>query len=308
MLNVQEGAMEEGGAQTPPFPKVSVITVVLNRFDTIERCINSVIGQTYPNIEYIIVDGGSTDGTLNILSRYEGVIDRVVPGPDSGIYNAMNKGIALARGDFVILLNADDWYHVSAISSLVSEALETNADITHADAFEVNESGEVVGKLEASLDAGLFTKGMPLRHETMLVKRQVYEALGGYDETYRILSDYLFTARLFLEKYRFSHLPVPLMYFSMQGVSNTEHEIRLVERERFFLEFFPMLAGEDARVLAYGAGWKKRLKLLHKYGAESELFRSSITCTLGTRLLTRMACKATLFLVCARTLLRQRCF
>ena len=92
------------------FMKISIITVCLNSKRTIEQTIQSVIGQAHDNCEYIVIDGGSTDGTLEILKKYDGSISTIISEPDEGIYDAMNKGIALATGDIIGILNSDDWY------------------------------------------------------------------------------------------------------------------------------------------------------------------------------------------------------
>lgn len=275
-------------------PKVSVVTVVLNRIGSIERCIESVRGQTYQNIEYIIVDGGSTDGTLELISGYEQGVDCVISEPDTGIYHAMNKGIGLATGDYVVFLNSDDWYTEKAVSELVSAALRANADVTHADAFKVDESGKIIGTCIGSLDEGLYTKGMPLRHETMLVKRAVYQKFGGYDESFRIISDYVLVAKLFSSGCHFVHVPQPLMYFSMQGISNSAHEARFKERERFFLTQFPMLTVEDAKAMGRGASGRQRYKLLYKYGSQSKLFKKSMSCHLRGSLVHVLVLRLTL--------------
>ena len=107
-----KGIVRDG---TPDRPLVSIVTVVYNGAATIERTIASVLGQSYPNIEYIIVDGGSTDGTLDILRAHEDRVDLWVSERDGGIYDAMNKGVALCTGEWVGLINADDWYVDDAV-------------------------------------------------------------------------------------------------------------------------------------------------------------------------------------------------
>ena len=112
------GRMGEGGLRMQGYlkkayehkPLISIVTVVLNDAKHLEQAIKSVLGQTYDNIEYLIIDGGSTDGTLDIIRKHEKAIDYWVSEPDSGIYDAMNKGVSLATGDLIALLNSDDWY------------------------------------------------------------------------------------------------------------------------------------------------------------------------------------------------------
>ena len=112
-------------------PLISIITVSYNAVKTIEDTILSVINQTYPNIEYIIIDGGSTDGTLDIIKKYQDKITYWVSEPDKGIYDAMNKGIAKANGELIGIINADDWYELDAVQNVVLEFNNTRPAIYH---------------------------------------------------------------------------------------------------------------------------------------------------------------------------------
>lgn len=114
--------------------KISIITAVFNGVQTIEDCIKSVAGQTYSNREHIIIDGGSTDGTLGIIEKYRGKIVKLISEPDNGIYDAMNKGIKIASGDIVGILNSDDFYVDNNVVSTVAKEFETrNVDSVFAD-------------------------------------------------------------------------------------------------------------------------------------------------------------------------------
>ena len=114
--------------------KVSIITVVLNNVQHIENCINSVLNQTYGNIEYIIIDGGSTDGTIDLIKKYEKQISRWVSEPDRGIYDAMNKGIMKSSGDIIGILNSDDMYaDEKVIEKVVDCFLDTYTDTCYGD-------------------------------------------------------------------------------------------------------------------------------------------------------------------------------
>lgn len=113
----------------PECPLVTVITVCLNSSKTIEQCIESVLQQTYENIEYIIIDGGSTDDTLNILGNYSNSIDYYISEPDRGLYHAMNKGLELASGEYILFLNSDDWYEQDCIQTLVTAKEFSGCDL-----------------------------------------------------------------------------------------------------------------------------------------------------------------------------------
>lgn len=259
-------------------PLVTVITVVYNRENTIEQCLLSVLEQTYENIEYIIVDGASTDGTLDIIRKYEAVVDYYISEPDSGIYNAMNKGLSLATGSYIMFLNADDWYRKDAVELLLSNALASNADVTYADANIVAPVGLVYKRLNSWLHDGLYTRGAPLRHETMLVKADIYNKFGQYDESYYIIADYDFMVTLYDGCCSFSHVQQPLLYFRNNGISSVDYEKRQADRVHLFRKLFPFLDDEDLSIMKrHGRlSTDTRLKLIEKHKGKSELFIRSM--------------------------------
>jgi len=179
--------MSEVMPKTSSYPLVSVVTIVRNGAATLARAMESVFSQDYPNIEYIIVDGGSTDGTLDVIRRLEKRIAVWVSEPDMGISDAFNKGIAFAHGDIVGILNSDDWYEPGAISAAVHALAESGADIAY-------------GKLQywendrrtylVTSDASLLDKGMTVGHPTVFVRRACYERLGLFRLDFRQAMDY----------------------------------------------------------------------------------------------------------------------
>jgi len=132
-LSEGKGRIGEGGLRTrdyfkqsyPGRPLISIVTVVYNGAKHLEQTILSVLKQSYPNVEYLIIDGGSTDGTLEIIRQYEEAIDYWISETDKGIYDAMNKGISLASGDYIVFLNADDWYERGAIESVAQNIIKS---------------------------------------------------------------------------------------------------------------------------------------------------------------------------------------
>ena len=112
-------------------PKISIVTVCYNAEKDIEKTIHSVINQTYDNIEYIVIDGGSNDGTLSMINKYASKIDKIISEPDKGIYDAMNKGITLAKGDWINFMNAGDSYVDADVLKLVSDNINNNCDIIY---------------------------------------------------------------------------------------------------------------------------------------------------------------------------------
>jgi len=179
---------------------ISVITVVRNSVATIDNTIRSVAGQVYPHVEHIVIDGGSTDGTRDVIERHRDKIAVFESEPDRGMYDAMNKGLRLATGDVVGFLNADDVYADSSVLEVISQTIEgQNVDACYGDLVYVdkNNPDRIVRywKSQAYRD-GLFERGWMPAHPTFYAKRGVYEKYGGYDIAYRRQSDFELTLRL----------------------------------------------------------------------------------------------------------------
>lgn len=198
-------------------PLVSVITVVLNGEKHLEQTIQSVLSQSYQNIEYIIIDGGSKDNTIEIIKRHENKIDYWKSEKDGGIYYAMNKGIAQTSGDIIGILNADDFYTENAVKYVVEANLNESADIYYGNMFtffeDVN-NGKVVFP-----DILKMYQKPSIFHPTCFVKKQVYHQIGGFDTRFKISSDYEFLLRCLKSRMRFYYIPQTLTSFRVGGKS-----------------------------------------------------------------------------------------
>lgn len=211
-------------------PLVSVVTVVYNGASHIEQAIASVLGQSYRNVEYIIVDGGSADGTLDIIRQHEDRIDYWVSEPDGGIYNAMNKGLALARGELVGLLNADDFYAPDAVAKVVESFRENKAKgIYYGDNYVLQDDLSLHYRSHASLRYWL---GMSICHQAMFVHRDAYQALGGYNEEYRFAADYDFLLRAAAAGVPLMYVPGYLVTYRNTGLTSRHYVASLVEAKR----------------------------------------------------------------------------
>lgn len=205
--------------------KISIITVVLNAADTIEDTLRSVAAQTYPEVEHIVVDGGSTDGTLELIQRHRALIATLISEPDRGIYDAMNKGIAAASGDVVGTLNADDFYVDTHVLEKIARAFADPAvgacyaDLVYVDG---NDTNKVVRYWKSRPYAdGLFEKGWLPAHPTFFVRRAVYRQFGGFDVRYRYQADFELSMRLLaVHKLPSVYLPEVIVKMRMGGVSN----------------------------------------------------------------------------------------
>jgi glycosyltransferase involved in cell wall biosynthesis len=205
-------------------PLVTVITVCYNSANTLEQALKSVTIQDWPNVEHIVIDGGSTDDTLDILGRYKNHLAYVVSEPDNGIYDAMNKGLARATGDVVCFLNADDQYASENVLSMVANQMRA-------------------GQLDALLgDVGFFHASNPTRqvrryrsdrftperlawgwmpaHPALFLTRSVIDRVGQFNTTYKIAGDYEFVIRAFYgHALRYVHVPKVLVRMQTGGVS-----------------------------------------------------------------------------------------
>ena len=203
---------------------ISIITVCYNAEKTIRDAIESVLGQAYPNLDYLIVDGGSNDGTLAIIQQYVGRL-RYVSKRDRGIYDAMNKGIAMATGEVIGTLNADDVYEDAYVLGRVAEVFtDSTVDACFADLVYVrqNDTSRVVRYWKSSdYRGGLFKSGWVPAHPTFFTRKGIYERHGQFNLDYRIAGDFELMFRLIeLNQIRTKYIPRVLVRMRLGGESN----------------------------------------------------------------------------------------
>ena len=206
--------------------KITVITVVLNAVGTIKDTIQSVIDQDYQDIEHIVIDGGSTDGTMDVVNSFRKQLAIVVSEPDKGIYDAMNKGIDLASGDVIGTLNSDDWYADKEVISRVAHAFgnDKNLDAVYGDiVFVTKEKPHSLVRYWESrpFQEGLFEKGWMPAHPSFFVKKECYSRYGKFDLDLKIQSDFDLTMRfMVVNKIKTRYLPGVMVKMRMGGVTN----------------------------------------------------------------------------------------
>ena len=217
-------------------PKFSVVTVCYNESSLIAETCESIVSQKYKNFEWIVIDGGSTDGTLQVLKEYEGSIDCLVSEQDSGIYNAMNKGAALATGDYLIFMNGGDSFANADVLDVVAEC--PSGDIIVGQLEFASESD--VRTFPLQLPAGYLLRHM-LPHQATFFHRAIFERFGYFDESFIIAGDYEFFVRIIVKnKASYHYIPKVLAVFSGGGISSSFHQraIRKSENHRVRWKYF----------------------------------------------------------------------
>lgn len=205
--------------------KISLITVCYNSSKTIEDTLNSVKSQTYSNIEYIVVDGGSKDNTNEIVSKYKDVVAFHISEPDDGLYDAMNKGVQAATGDVIGILNSDDVLADEfVIEKIVAGFENNNVDAVYSDLVYVSEND--LCKPTRLYSSKVFSRrmirfGIMLPHPTFYVKKEFYEELGLYKTDYRVAADYELLTRFISRGVRIYRLPFISVKMREGGVSSS---------------------------------------------------------------------------------------
>ncbi len=226
--------------------KISIITSVYNNKETIAEAIESVLSQTYDDIEYIVVDGASKDGTVDVIKKYADKITTFVSEPDKGIYDGLNKGVALATGDVVGFLHSDDLFQDENVVAKIAEAFKADdVDSIYGDLIYVTK--EDTTKVIRYWKSGDFTmrklqNGWMPPHPTFYVKRKVYEAYGAFDTGFKIAADYDSILRfLGREGITTRYIPEVLVKMRAGGASNrslkniimkTREDIRALRNNR----------------------------------------------------------------------------
>ena len=242
-----EGRKGEGGLRTKSYlkksyddkPLISIITVVFNGEKYLEGTIQSVINQTYDNVEYIIIDGGSTDGTVDIIKRYEGKIDYWISGKDSGIYDAMNKGVLETTGDIIGIINSDDYYENSIFTQVIKSYQENGKpDIMYGNLVLIDEVKE---KKRISIPSEYkLNRKMSLNHPTCFVKKTLYnEKL--FNISYKICADYDLILHLKKVKKSFLYINKTISYMRIGGISSTSYKTTTKEVFNIQIRYFGYL-------------------------------------------------------------------
>lgn len=224
-----------------PTPKFSIITVTFNAEAVLEETIQSVITQTYRHVEYIIVDGASTDGTLSIVERYKDRIARIVSEPDKGLYDAMNKGIRLATGDYLCFLNAGDSFHEDSTLQQMARTLSGNElpDVLYGETALVDREGHFVRMRRLSTPKTLtwrsFKQGMLVCHQAFFAKASLVEP---YDLRYRFSADFDWCIRIMKKAHTLHNTHLTIIDYLEEGMTTRNRRASLRERFRIMAHHY----------------------------------------------------------------------
>ncbi|WP_294629928.1 glycosyltransferase family 2 protein [uncultured Bacteroides sp.] len=227
-----------------PTPRFSVITVTYNAGKVLEDTIQSVISQTYRHLEYIIVDGASKDETLSIVDRYRSRIDIVVSEPDKGLYDAMNKGIALASGDYLCFLNAGDCFHAADTLQQMAHSIHSNElpDVLYGETAIVDKEGHFVRMRRLAAPEVLtwrsFKAGMLVCHQAFFARRTLAEP---YDLKYRFSADFDWCIRVMKRAHTLHNTHLTVIDYLDEGMTTQNRKASLKERFRIMARHYGLI-------------------------------------------------------------------
>jgi glycosyltransferase involved in cell wall biosynthesis len=255
--------------------KLSIITINLNNKEGLIKTIQSVVSQTRKDFEFIVIDGGSIDGSKEIIEKSSEEINYWISEPDRGIYNAMNKGILKSSGDYLLFLNSGDYlYDNETLSYFFNEIQENRYDVIYGNSnYLYDNSNEVVKyKSENEITFNLFSKLGAINHQASITRRSCIEKVGYFDENLKIVSDWkLFMIGIFKYNFRIKHIDVILVNYDANGISSIRRDIldkeakQVLEEEfYYFLKDYDEL--HNLRVIQHSLMKSRLIKIFRKLG------------------------------------------
>ena len=241
-------------------PVLSVVTVVYNNVADIERTMLSVLNQTYQGMEYIVIDGASTDGTLQVIERYKDKLAKLISEKDKGIYDAMNKGIAAATGDYIIFMNSGDGFYSDDTVARVFASAE-DADIYYGETEMMDEQGNNLGRRRHTAPYAFtwrdFKYGMSISHQAIYIKRSLVEP---YDPKYQLSADIDWILRAAKKAKSIVNVHAYVARYKMGGMSKQKHKQSLLERFDIMKKhygFLPTVLNHAVIAFNLGRYWLK---------------------------------------------------
>lgn len=251
-------------------PKISIVTVNFNNADGLQQTISSVAAQSLLNFEYVVVDGGSSDASVALIETKKDVISHWISKADTGVYQAMNRGIRMATGDYVLFLNSGDTFCSETVLQDVSEKITNDKDIYYGNLIFKVEQKAYEQEYPEEFDFGYFLD-RSLPHPGSFIKKELFDRIFYYSEEYRIVSDWeFFLCAILKEKVTYQHLNMLISNFDLRGMSNDPKNKGKIEQERLsvFRKHFPdmyeeTLAQMEERKMLH----RKEIQQLSKAGS-----------------------------------------
>lgn len=259
--------------------KLSIITINLNNKDGLQKTIESVVAQTFKDFEWIVIDGGSTDGSKELLEQYADHFAYWVSEPDKGIYNAMNKGIKVAKGEYLQFLNSGDWL---CDETVLERCLggSSEADVLYGNLFLLDGVSVEPCVYPESLTLKFFVNGT-LCHNATFIKRGLLQPVG-YNEQLKLVSDWGFFLAQIMKNRVFVHINEFVAYYDMKGISTTNRELVAKERDEVIQRCIPEALLEDYRQMDKMEGQlgDDQVRMVLEYGKKKKLYHKMITANL----------------------------
>ncbi len=221
--------------------KLSIITINYNDKNGLQKTIESVINQTQAIFEYIVIDGNSSDGSKEILTNYANLITHIVSEPDSGVFNAMNKGIKIATGEFVLFMNSGDCFYNNQVLEDILPELTNQHDIFYGNNYKVSSNSKRLKTYSSKLNFSFFYTSS-INHQSTFIKRNLFEKYFYYNENYKIASDWeFFTVLICKENIPYKYLNKTIALYDFNGISSRPESSQLFEDEKnqTIKKFFP---------------------------------------------------------------------
>lgn len=256
--------------------RLSIITVNLNNRDGLQNTIDSVVPQTFQDFEWIVIDGGSTDGSRELIEQYAEHFAYWVSEPDKGIYNAMNKGIKVAKGEYLQFLNSGDWL-CDETSLERSLSRNVTADVLYGDLYLYENGVRRESVYPESLSLRVFYRSS-LGHPASFIRRELFQN-NLYNEEYKIVSDWEFFLKQALCNKRFEHINEFVACFDMSGISSTNNELVSVERNKVIAKYFPKMLKADFDTMEEWDRILKKKQIIDvlRYGKKKRIYHKLIT-------------------------------
>lgn len=228
--------------QIKALQKVSIVIATYNAAHTLAKCIDSILSQDYPSKELIIIDGGSDDGTIDLLEKYHSYIHYCCSEPDGGIYHAWNKALKIISGDWVLFIGADDYFLFNEAISQMMQLTGPEIDFVSAKVSLISKKGKVIKELGRPWNSFIMKRWMALAHPGMLHNRKLFTMYGGFSVDYRIAGDYEFIMRVSAQKLlQLRFLDTPIIGMLASGISNQHTTLAIKENYLIQKKIFPHL-------------------------------------------------------------------